>query len=74
LFPKTAVQLQAIETAGRPRAAGFGFFKNSLLIPLLPQIAKRFQRGVQDQRRKVSARAGAAGQHVVARQGDRHQQ
>jgi hypothetical protein len=43
LFRKTAVRLQAIETAGRPRAVGSGFFRNSLLIPLLPQIATRFQ-------------------------------
>jgi hypothetical protein len=44
LFPKTAVGPQAIEIAGRPGGGGLGFFKNSLLIPLLPQIAKRFQR------------------------------
>jgi hypothetical protein len=43
LFRKAAVSPQAIETAGRPGAAAPGFFKNSLLIPLLPQIAKRFQ-------------------------------
>jgi hypothetical protein len=41
---KPAVRLQAIETAGRPRAIGLGSFKNSLLIPLLPQIAQQFQR------------------------------
>jgi hypothetical protein len=43
LFPKTAVGPQAIEIVGRPGAVGLGFLKNSLLIPLLPQIAKRFQ-------------------------------
>jgi hypothetical protein len=33
-----------LKSLAKLRAIGPGFFKNSLLIPLLPQIAKRFQR------------------------------
>jgi len=32
-----------LKPLAKPRAVGPGFFKNSLLIPLLPQIVKRFQ-------------------------------
>jgi hypothetical protein len=34
-----------LKLLARRRESGLDFFKNSLLIPLLPQIAKRFQRG-----------------------------
>jgi hypothetical protein len=42
-----------LKLLARPHAIAPGFEKNSLLIPLLPQIAKRFQ-------------SGAAGREAVA--------
>jgi tetratricopeptide (TPR) repeat protein len=71
LFRKTAVWLQAIETAGSAARHRARIFKNSLLIPLLPQIAKRFQgdaaRGAEaSQRPSLRSRGRAAGIFATA--------
>jgi hypothetical protein len=45
LFRKAASRLQTIETIGPAARHRARICKNSLLIPLLSQIAKRFQHG-----------------------------
>jgi hypothetical protein len=54
LFGRKPLKLLAGRAPPRP-----DFFKNSLLIPLLPQIAERFQRDGESGRRPVAARCSA---------------